>query len=464
MSDIPYEMVRGEFELPFDFRDYQAETLNELAPLPHAGYYLDPGLGKTAVSSASALYRRLFRIKHQTIVVIPPILFATWVRWFKLLPEVSFMCYRGTPKERKAMRFNADFIIMSLPIFKRDFDRLCDEFSNRDVSVIVDEATSLKNSGSGNHDMVFSFTTDRDLMLLTGTPISSPADVYAYTKLLRTKRYRNLTHFENLHVEARDFWGSVTKWRGLDYLAESLSLNAVRILKEDVLNLPGVLYTPVFYELDPKHYALYRELAEEQLLEFEDGSKLDATETNRLYHALQQVVLNWDHFGDDLKLKSAGEELAEQILDEIGTGKLLIFANYRMTNRKLIKSLAKYGAVGAYGELTQKQQEANVQRFIDDPTCRVFVANSKSAGYGIDGLQQVCSDILILEEPTVPRDFHQAVARLDRIGQEKKVHVRIAVAERTIQVRLHQQLIDKDHLVNRVQRGTQDLRDALYGN
>jgi SNF2 family DNA or RNA helicase len=464
MSDIPYDMVRSQFELPFDFRDYQADTLNELAPKPHAGYYLDPGLGKTAVSSAAALYRRLFRLKHQTIVVIPPILFATWVRWFKLLPGVSFMCYRGTPKERKAMRFNADFIIMSLPIFKRDFDRLCDEFSNRDASVIVDEATSVKNSGSGNHEMVFSFTIDRDLMLLTGTPISSPADVYAYTKLLRTKRYRNLAHFENLHVEARDFWGSVTKWRGLDYLAESLSLNAVRILKEDVLDLPGVIYTPVFYELDAKHYALYRELAEEQLLEFKDGSKIDATATNRLYHALQQVVLNWDYFGDDPKLRSAGEELAEQILDEIGTGKLLIFANYRMTNRKLIKSLAKYGAVGAYGELTQKQQEANVQRFTADPKCRVFVANARSAGYGIDGLQQVCSDILILEEPTLPRDFHQAVARLDRLGQEKKVHVRIAIAEKTVQVRLHKQLIDKDHLVNRVQRGTQDLRDALYGN
>ena len=42
--------------------------------------------------------------------------------------------------------------------------------------------------------------------------------------------------------------------------------------------------------------------------------------------------------------------------------------------------------------------------------------------------------------------------------------VRVAVANRTCNVRQLQQLMDKDALVNRVVRGVQDLRDAIHGN
>jgi SNF2 family DNA or RNA helicase len=112
--------------------------------------------------------------------------------------------------------------------------------------------------------------------------------------------------------------------------------------------------------------------------------------------------------------------------------------------------------------VSPKQQNLNVDRFLEDPTCRVLIAQPLSAGMGLN-LQGVSSDVLFLETPLVPKDFHQAVGRVYREGQTKTPNVRIAIAAGTIQERLHRQLLLKDELVNKVQIGFQNLREAIYG-
>lgn len=99
----------------------------------------------------------------------------------------------------------------------------------------------------------------------------------------------------------------------------------------------------------------------------------------------------------------------------------------------------------------------------NDPACQVLVGQPISAGYGIDGLQAVCSDVLFLETPVRPLHFNQGVGRVYRDGQKTPPTVRIAIAEGTIQPRLHGRLLMQDELVNQVQGGWQDLREAIYG-
>jgi hypothetical protein len=72
-------------------------------------------------------------------------------------------------------------------------------------------------------------------------------------------------------------------------------------------------------------------------------------------------------------------------------------------------------------------------------------------------------DGIFMELPIVPCHFTQAVGRLYRGGQKKPATIRIPTAETTIQVRLQQRMLDKDELMNRVQRGFKDLREAIYG-
>jgi SNF2 family DNA or RNA helicase len=246
-----------------------------------------------------------------------------------------------------------------------------------------------------------------------------------------------------------------------------MKVNSVRLLKTEVLkDLPPITYDPIYYELDPAHARLYRALAEEQLLPLKDGGKIDATTVQTLHHALQQIVCNWDYFADDPSLSSAGFDLVDELLEELAGKKLIVFASYRMTNRALVKRFAKkHGAVAAFGDLTVPQQQRNIMKFIDDPTCRLFIGQPTSMGVGVDGLQHVCSDAIFLELPPIPKDFHQAVARLWRDGQTARgVSIRVAVAEKTLQVRKMKSMLDKDALVNRVQRSYEDLRNSIFGD
>lgn len=176
-------------------------------------------------------------------------------------------------------------------------------------------------------------------------------------------------------------------------------------------------------------------------------------------------MINWGEFAGDESLVPAAMELVEEILDELApSGKLVIVANFIRTNRYLHQTLAPYGAVAVYGEISPKDKQRALQTFINDPACRVLIIHPLSAGVGVDGLQAVCSDILFLEAPSKAPTFHQTVARLDRDGQAQPVHCRVAIASGTVQVRMFKSLLDNDEEINAVQGGYEDLKEAIFGN
>ena len=260
-------------------------------------------------------------------------------------------------------------------------------------------------------------------------------------------------------------FNNVTEWDNLDLLAKNMTVNAKRVLLEDIYDeMPEVTYTPLEYDLDPKHARLYRKLAEEELLRLPDGGKIDATTANKLTHALGQIIVNYGHFAGDSSLVSKSLDMAEELLEELGDGKLLMFANYRMSIALLVEKLAKYGAVGVNSEVTSSQKEKNIEKFIHDPSCRVMVAQVRSAGFGLDGLQAVANTIFYIEPCSSPRDFHQSVARLVRQGQSRPVQVYMGVAAGTLQRRAFNNLMKNDSLVNSVIRNAADLRDLVLGD
>lgn len=460
------QMAVEKYPPPFVPHQYQMDAVREVFPYDQLGLYAEVGCGKTFMATYIALAWQIRDPFDQVIVTMPPILLAGWKRWLESIPGAGpVLVYRGTPKERQAMDVTKyKWILMSMQIFKGDNDMLAYKLQGKKLVGIIDEATCIKNSGSDNFRYTRQFFQGHKLLLLTGTPLAKPGDAFAYVKLVTPVVYRSLGQFENIHVEERDFFGSVTKWQKLDLMKQNLERQAVRIIKEDVLpHLDQPLYVPIYYDLEPKHKRLYEQLAEEQLLLLENGGKIDATSAPRLYNALQQIILNYDYFSGDEKAVSAGYDLVDAAFDEIDPGrKLILFANYRMTNRGLLKTFAKYNAVACYSEVTPRQQEKNVASFLDDPECRLMIAQPVSAGAGWNP-QYVCSDELFLEMPIVPKDFHQAVGRVCREGQTRKPVVRIAIAKGTIQERLYNNLLAKDSLVNKVQRSFQDLRDAIYG-
>jgi len=450
--------------IPFVPEPLQIESINELAEKNEAGIWLDMGTGKTFVSTACALFHRA-TTGCRCVVIMPPLLIRQWARWLRLIsPALDIVEYRGNPKQRKALSLDADFVLVGVQIFKRDYDRFVAYFNGTNYCGIVDEATFVANINSANHEAVFEFLVGRPKFLLTGTPANNPADTYGLMKFTAPGVYRSKKHFENIHVEEFDFYDKPKEWKLLDVMNTNLMINSKRVLYQDMYSdIENPLYDPIQYDLDDDHTKLYRKLATEEMLKLDDGGKIEATSANKLRHALGQIVCNWGHFAGDPSKTSAAVEMIEEKLHALGSAKLVVFAHYKMTVRGLVGKLGKFGAVSVNSEVSEKQKDLNVQRFIDDPTCRVIVIQYVSGGKGLDGLQHACHTVLCIEPCQQPRDFHQAIARVQRRGQRFKVHVMLPVARGTLQVRGFRTLIENDTLINKVVRNAIDLRREIFG-
>ena len=461
----PYDLVREHFDFPFDLYPFQVEAVNDLAPRPRTGVYLQPGLGKTAVSTHCALYQLMYSV-DAVIAVLPPILITQWKRWLEKVTykdgrPLDVVAYRGTPKQRAALRLDATFTLMSIQIFKRDYEHITRKTLYRKLFVLVDEAHCIKDVGTDNYKKVRDYAYGQSIQLLTGTPLNNPLDAYAYVKTVAPSVYRNLAQFERTHVKSRDFFNKPTEYQNLDLLRDNLLVNSVLKTKEDVLtDLPECIISQIDYELDKKHMALYKQLVNEQLLLLPDGEKIDATSVQRLLHSMGQIIMQWHHFAQDESLKSAGYDVVEEVIEELGGKKLIVFANYKRTNQSLVDRL---GCHGIWGDTSAKDKEKHWDEFLNDPECKIIVLNPIAAGIGLDGAQHVCQDCLYVEPPIAVSHWTQSLSRIHREGQRKVVTVRMAVALGTIQQKQVRSLSDKEALVNPVQGSKAELRAALFG-
>ena len=435
------------------------------------------GTGKTlcatVVSLSLHLLARAQGQAYSTVVVMPPLLLTQWARWLRSLnPAPSVTVYRGTPAQRQRLSLDAPFVLVGVHIFKRDYERLSRHFAPRAFNLVIDEATMVCHVGTDTHAKLHEFGLGRVLLALTGTPSGKPLNAYGLMKFSAPGTYRSRTQFENLHVDTYDFFGQPSTYKNLELLASNLRKNARRILYEDMYaGVQAPQYTPWPYELDPAHLKLYHQLCEQQLLKLPQsphqdggpGGKIDATTENALTHALGQIVCNWGHFSGDARQSSKAIELVRHQLGALGSAKLVVFAHYRMTIANLLGALIEYGAVAVNGDVSTAQKERNVQRFIDDPQCRVILIQFKSGGYGLDGLQHVAHHALFIEPCQQSDTFNQCVARLKRTGQTRRVHVALAIAQGTTQVHGFSRLLSNDALSHRVARHAGELRQRIFG-
>lgn len=334
--------------------------------------------------------------------------------------------------------------------------------------VLVHNCQAIKNPKAKLYTCIGLMSKNRRLQMLSGTPTSRPLDCYTYIRLKSPDLYRSYAHFEHTHIAEKDFFGSVTAYQNLDILADNFALKSILRTKEEVHGYNNApLFPDTVYELSKDHMDLYEQLVEEQLLLLDDGTKIDATTAQRLYHALQQIIVNYDYFSGDATKRSTAYDLIDSVVEQTdcdnqSKSKLIIWTIYKRTSRNVLTYLNNQGhkAVGAYSEVNSAK---SFVQFMEDPTTRILVAQPLSAGSGLNP-QSVCWESLAIETSTVPMLARQANGRLDRMGQLHKPSIRYAVANKTVQVTLLEKLLQADELVQKVERSKISLRKELYGD
>lgn len=467
----PLDMVLERVKLPFvgSLHPYQTEDINKAIATESFGLYLDLGLGKTTCSILIACGKLLLEDFHSCFVLVPATLITQWMGVLQSM-EISCVAYQGSPKERKQINREVDFVVMSHEIFRNDYDIL----KKTKAYLIIDEATLLCNPQNITHKMLQGGETRKQLppkpgrikpefevrkfdkfnngsVLLTATPINKPEDAYGLIKITSPDIYRNYNQFKRIHIASENPFGGVEEYAELPLLMENLLRNASLRHTTDHLELPPIIFKTINYELAPEHKKLYDDLVNKKMLELKTGETIAALDAMKLYHWCQKLILNPDEVG------YTGEVVGLDLLDRyIATVKqYIICCNYVMSNDKM---MGRYKTGGSYGKVGAKEKSDFIEEF-KAGRLKGLTIHPKSGGVGLD--LPMCQQVAVPELPVTPRDFRQVCGRVWRQGQKETVVITVFVALKTIQQTLFKRLLDKDDLSREVVRTPSALRGDL---
>ena len=389
----------------------------------------DMGLGKTYQSIVAALESGSERV----LIICPSSLKINWMREVQnFCDDVSII--QGT-------HWNPSrFTIMNYDILKNfhTIEERNKEYEDwelrREIAdfnpdlLILDEAHYIKNHKSKRgailKDLSKNFNCDK-VWLLTGTPIANrPMDYYNLLSIIDSPVANNWVHYAKTYCEGMRFKkGGKYVWvtKGASNLGELSTKTKRTILrrkKEDVLDLPEKLITPVYLELQnvDGYKSVWENYMTKRKLEGKKGNPAkDIVEMTllRSFIAMETVPYSIEKTEEALELNK----------------KVIIFCNF---NDEMDYFLRHFGnkAVSVRGGMTDKQKQMSVDRFQEDDSCMVFVGQIKAAGVG---LTLTKAEIVIMNSlDWVPGNHEQAEDRAYRIGQKETVNIYYMLIDDTI--------------------------------
>jgi SWI/SNF-related matrix-associated actin-dependent regulator 1 of chromatin subfamily A len=429
--------------------EHQKEAIQKLVENKKFILADDMGLGKTTSTIIAALEAG----SKKALIICPATLKINWKREIENYSDKTVFI-----AESKNFSTEADFVIINYDIIKNFHDtKKKDESqilaSNFDL-VIVDEAHYIKNATAQRTKLINDIVkkTDR-LWLLTGTPMTSrPIDYFNLLSLIDSPVAKNWMAYAirycqgyQFNVGGRKVW-NVTGASNLEELRDRTLGLTLRRLKENVLDLPDKIITPVYLRLKSKQY-------EEVMGEYYDWYDKNPEESKSLTVQFSKLTKVRQIIADEKIAQTI--ELAENILEQ--DKKVIIFCNFTDSLNKITEHFGK-SSVKLDGSMSKPERQHSVDQFQDNPKVKVFVGNIKAAGVGIT---LTSAEAVIMNDLSfLPSDHAQSEDRAYRYGQKNNVLVYYPIFENTIEGIIYDILNNKKQVIATVMGDNQNPADA----
>jgi SWI/SNF-related matrix-associated actin-dependent regulator 1 of chromatin subfamily A len=247
------------------------------------------------------------------------------------------------------------------------------------------------------------------------------------------------------NVGGRKIW-NVTGASNLEELRDRTLGLTLRRLKENVLDLPDKIITPVYLRLKSKLY-------ENVMGEYYDWYDKNPDESKSLTVQFSKLTKIRQIIADEKTQQTI--ELAENILEQ--DKKVIIFCNFTDSLNKIAEHFGK-SAVKLDGSMSKPNRQNSVDQFQENPKVKVFVGNIKAAGVGIT---LTAAEAVIMNDLSfLPSDHAQAEDRAYRYGQKNNVLVYYPIFENTIEGIIYDILNNKKQVIATVMGDNQHPADA----
>ncbi len=411
--------------------DYQRDGILFAAKAGRCLIGDEMGLGKTIQAiGAAEVMSRLFGV-DRVLIVCPTSLKQQWYREIERFSDRSAHVISGS-KHRRAQEF-LDNSKSSIKITNYDTIHFDIETINKWTPdlIILDEAQRIKNWNTRTAKSVKQLKSPYAIVL-TGTPLENRLEelisIVQFVDQYRLGPTYKLLHEHQILDEAG---GKVIGYRNLDQIGKTLAPILLRRQKTDVqLELPERIDQNIFVPMTDAQRDIHEENGEIVARIVEKWRRLKfLSEADKLHlmAALQKMRMVCDStylidpsVDQGHKVEEVSTLLAEVL--EQPDSKIVLFSQWLRMHELVTKRALDHdwGFELFHGGLSQKQRSQAVDRFRNDPDCRLFFATD-AGGVGLN--LQWANTVFNLDLPWNPAVLEQRVGRVHRLGQQQSVQV-----------------------------------------
>jgi superfamily II DNA or RNA helicase len=402
----------------------------------------DMGLGKTIQAiAATEVLAQHFGVS-KVLVVCPTSLKYQWqseiTRFSGRHGENAARVINGGRAQRQADYAQDDFCkITNYEKLKPDLDLIAAWAPDL---VIVDEAQRVKNWNTIAARALKRIDSPYAIVL-TGTPLENKLEeLISIVQFVDQHRLGPTWKLLHQH-QVKDEGGRVTGYTRLEKIGQTLAPIMIRRRKSEVLRqLPSRTDQNLLVPMTEMQMLYHQENADIVARIVQRWRKtrfLSDKDQRRMTCALQNMRMSCNStylLDQDSDHGVKADELAALFEDLFADpeAKAVVFSQWTRTHDILIRRLEarNLGYVSFHGGVPSEKRPALVERFRDDPNCRVFL----STDAGSTGLNlQHASTLVNMDLPWNPAILEQRIARIHRMGQKRPVRVINFVAKGTIE-------------------------------
>lgn len=446
-------------------RPYQEEGLSWFRFLQDFGFggclADDMGLGKTVQVLALLEQRRTGRLKptetaQPSLVVVPRSLIFNWMdEAAKFAPNLRVLDFTGPSRQQRlsADLADTDVILTTYGILKRDIETLLPISFDY---AILDEAQAIKNPSTDTAKACYLLQAQYRLTM-TGTPIENHlGDLWSQFRFLNPGllgESQAFSRFNRADCDPAD----------LQRLSKIVQPFILRRTKQQVLkDLPEKTEQTMICEMSPKQARQYNELREHFRTKLR--STVESLGMQRAKIHVLEALLRLRQAACDGRLVNATDGargtkidlLLEQLSEVIHEGhKVLVFSQFTSLLKLLQPDLLKRGWDFEYLDGSTVNRKRCVERFQNDPNCRLFLISLKAGGHGLN--LTAADYVYILDPWWNPAAEAQAIDRAHRLGQQRHVSAYRLIAKGTVEEKILQLQSSKRDLADSIISGNQSL-------
>ena len=425
---------------------YQHEAFLAIKDKPYAAIFHEQGLGKTKIAIDLLLYWLDKRDIDTVMIVTKKTLVANWVGEFdthtNLRPKVL-----DTKKKSNYFVLNsaARVIITNFETISTEQDRLQLFLKTRNVAIIIDESTKIKNPESKLTQDFFAISALFKIkVIMTGTPVANrPYDIWAQIYFLDEGHSlgTNFAEFKAMCDLSNDLQEDESKRiifedsvAGIYNKIKDFSVRETK--NSGIITLPSKIYHDVTVGFEQKQFEMYETLRKDMELTLTRGDETildESTETIKRLLRLVQITSNPKLIDESYVGESAKEILLDQLIERIISQDemVIVWSIYTGNIDMFCKKYAKYGAVKITGKMAVEERNKSVAAF-KSGKAKLLFATPQSAKEGLT--LTIANNAIFYDRGFNLDDYLQAQDRIHRISQKRDCHIYNLMVEDSIDI------------------------------